>query len=63
MTALAKSENVQWVCQTEPQCVCCNYDSEGYSCECEKHNYGNFCLACNAKMVLIDADTSEVLSA
>jgi hypothetical protein len=62
MTALAKFENTQWVCCTEPQCLCCNYDSDGYSCECEHHTWANYCIICFAKMILIDADTSEVLS-
>ena len=50
----------QLVCTTEPRCLCCAPDDEGYSCECRVPVAGaRICMECDARLVVINIDTGQ----
>lgn len=56
--------NTMWTCTHQPACLC-HGDADPYSCDCRiLHAAGDVegvCVWCLQPMVLIDADTGEVL--
>jgi hypothetical protein len=52
---------VMWICATTDACLC---TGEDYDCQCRPLHDGarGRCLDCGARMVLIDTNTSEILS-
>jgi hypothetical protein len=51
---------VQYICDTEPFCLCVGEVDDGYDDgECCCTEQGTVCATCNAQMTLIDFSTGE----
>lgn len=52
--------NTQHVCETHPACECTGGD-DPYSCDCTADEATGACVHCGELMVVIDADTGDVV--
>lgn len=56
MTAVAPERFTQWICETQPACLCIESPLDGNECACDGEGA---CSVCEAPLVHIDFETGE----
>lgn len=59
-TAEAENERfTQWICETQPVCLCIEGPNDGQECVCQREDGKSACSGCEAPMVEIDFETGD----